>query len=183
MRIRKRILAIFGYFVAAYFGGMLLKNTTALPIELIKLSAAYLLLLNGTSMLLGLPLSIIFDMLLFKALGSTYLLYWPLIVGVISALHVVLIRTLINRSAPLLIDRARSGATRKMLGEVLSICHNNSRLLVLLLRTIPLMPFTAASGLISLLSIRKSSIFLLSALGSYFYYLTFYTFFSLGTLG
>lgn len=183
MRIRKRVLAIFVYFIAAYFGGMFLKNTTALPIELIKLTAAYLLILNGTSMLLGLPLSIIFDMLLFKALGSTYLLCWPLIVGVISGLQVVLIRTFINRSASVFIDRARSGANRKILGEVLSMCHNNSRLLVLLLRTIPLMPFTAASGLISFLSIRKSSIFILSALGSYIYYLTFYAFFSLGTLG
>jgi hypothetical protein len=154
------------YFLAAYCGGLILRNNSEFLDVLSKLPTLLLLFGNACFVLAGVPLSALGDLLLLRQWGLSYLVFWPLFVGLASCLQVMLFR---SRTSLLWVQvrnqRWRSGRVEAWLGG------SSATLIVLAIRSIPIMPFLAGSYVIAnLSSITIRKVLLLSIVGSYLYY-------------
>lgn len=160
---------VFAYFFAAYLGGLFLKNNSAFLQVLARLPAFLLLFGNTLFVLGGIPLSALGDLLLLRKLGAGYLLFWPLFVGLASCLQVILFRSRPSLLWSKIQHRSRHSA--RLEGWLRG---TSATLIVLVIRSIPIMPFLAGSYVIANLSrINIRRVLILSIAGSYLYYLYF----------
>lgn len=130
----------------------------------------FLLIINSILFSIGIPIPIILDIVLINHYGIFYLFLFPLLIGIISSLHVYFFR-------------------KKKLQFILwdyLIQHNRSRkwisnfkfrinsFKIVLIRSLPIFPFLFGNYIISSSRIHIYKIFGLNLIGSYFYYLSLY---------
>jgi hypothetical protein len=168
---------IAAYFSVALIGGWFLRSQPAITTALARLPVAYLLLANSLFVFFGIPLSAVGDLLLLKRIGFDYLLFWPLVVGTASCFQIFFFRSsLCSSSTPALVTRLGAESRRILLPR-----RSRNATLVLLIRSVPVMPFMLGSFVISLMpGVPAKSIVCLSVLGSYLYYAYFGAGFFLG---
>ena len=175
--INKAFVSFILLFVFCFVSGLLLRQNPDVINYLSSLPLLALLFFNSISLYLGLPLSSVFDILIFTKIGFNYLYIAPLFVSSISFMQVISIRFFYSFFK---ISSLRRSA------ESLMSQHsfiNRPILFTFLLRTIPLAPFIVSSFIISnFYSLRLSTIFLISLLGITIYYSYFYFFFVLGSI-
>lgn len=165
----KALSLVVAYFMAALVGGWLLKRNMFFVMILAKLPVLVLLLLNMIFVLLGIPLSAVGDLMLLEKLGIAYLLAWPFFVAVASCAQIFFFRSpyCCTWSSPIADYLQRRYKLVKQR-------QARQALFVLLIRSVPLMPFMLGSFVIATLpSISRSTIIGLSFLGVYIYYAYF----------
>jgi hypothetical protein len=160
---------VLAYFMAALVGGWLLKLNVFFVMTLAKLPVLVLLLLNMIFVLSGVPLSAVGDLMLLEKLGVAYLLTWPFFVAMASCAQIFFFRSpyFHTWSSPIANHLQR---------RYKFIMQQQARqaLFILLIRSVPLMPFMLGSLVIATLpSVSKSTIIGLSLLGIYIYYAYF----------
>lgn len=165
------------YFIAALIGGWLLKRNMIFGAVLANLPVNLLLFVNAIFVFSGVPLSAVGDLLLLRKIGISYLYYWPLLVAIASCSQIYFFRSAVCRAWALpLIERLEKRSQMVLLGK------KRQSFLVLLIRTVPLMPFVLGSFVISMLpQVSQRSIISFSILGCYLYYAYFGAGFLLGS--
>lgn len=159
------------YFLVAYLGGLAIRSIGPIASILENITPSFLLALNALSLFAGLPLSILFDLLLFRVYGAFYLAFWPIVVALVTGVHVGLLRIFGERHAlkVLMMDHDMIGKKLKGLSTFLG-SGLNSVILILFVRAVPVLPFVAGSIAIAALPTRLRCVFLASLAGSYLYY-------------
>ena len=168
---------IAAYFAVALISGWFLRSQPAITTALARLPVSFLLLMNSLFVFFGVPLSAVGDLLLLKRLGVHYLFFWPLVVGAASCFQIFFFRSsLCSSSPPALIARLGAESRRILLSR-----KSRNAALVLLIRSVPVMPFMLGSFVISLMpEVSAKTIVSFSVLGSYLYYAYFGAGFFLG---
>jgi len=165
----KALSLVVAYFMAALVGGWLLKRNVFFVMTLAKLPVLVLLLLNMIFVLSGIPLSAVGDLMLLEKLGFAYLLAWPSFVAMASCAQIFFFRSPYCRtwSSPIADFLQRRY-------KLIMQRQSRQALFVLLIRSVPLMPFMLGSLAIATLpSVSRSTIIGLSLLGCYIYYAYF----------
>ena len=164
------------YFTAALIGGWLLKRNIFFVMTLAKLPVLLLLLVNMIFVLSGIPLSAVGDLMLLEKLGIAYLLGWPFFVAMASCAQIFFFRSSFCRSWASPIANHLQNRYKFILKR-----NTGQAFFILLIRSIPLMPFMLGSFVIATLpSVSRSTIVSLSVLGCYLYYAYFGAGFFLG---
>jgi hypothetical protein len=165
----KALIIVGLYFLAALIGGWILKRNMVLGAALAKLPVNLLLLVNATFVFSGVPLSAVGDLLLLKKLGISYLYFWPLLVAIASCSQIYFFRSPVCRSWVLpLIESLEKRS------QLVSLGKKRQSFLVLLIRSVPLMPFVLGSFVIAMLpQVSHRSIIIFSIIGCYLYYAYF----------
>ena len=165
----KTLIIVGLYFLAALIGGWLLKHDIFYGAALARLPVSLLLIVNATFVFLGVPLSAGGDLLLLRKVGIAYLYFWPLLVAIASFCQIYFFRSSVCRTwASPLIERLEKRSQIRLLGR------KQQSYLVLLIRSVPLMPFILGSFVIAMLPhVSQRSIIVFSILGCYLYYAYF----------
>ena len=171
MNYKKLVFKIFFTYLVVYFLALIFKYTYDVEILLNNIQYKYLIALNIVSILLGLPLSIIFDFILIKFFGIYYILLFSPALTIISVFQVVILRKI----------------KFKFLGNILfseKLENNNvykffknvtfKSLYILIIRSFPILPHILGSYIIASSKISKKVILLNTFLGSFFYYIVLY---------
>jgi hypothetical protein len=171
-------LIVAAYFVIAMLGGWLLKSNLFVNDGLARLPTSSLLIFNSFFVLSGIPLSAVGDLLLLKQIGVLYIVFWPIFVGFASFAQIYFFRSHFCRAwaSPLRV-RLEASLQKKSLPKL-----PRNGVIVLLIRSVPIMPFMLGSFVIALTtSVGARAIMLLSIIGSYIYYAYFAAGYLLGS--
>ncbi len=170
------------YFFLAYVFGLILRSFSPVSILLSKLSPPFLLLANIISLILGLPFSLFFDFSLFYLYGLQYLIFWPCLVSLISTFQVFLFRAVGEGRFFKGIWLKDNLMLRGKISKIpwINAQHVNSSLVILFVRSVPILPFAVASLFIAGLPNRLGGVFCLSFIGSLVYYIFIFWGFKLG---
>tara|TARA_Y100000589_G_C26859495_1_gene509379 strand:+ start:177 stop:572 length:396 start_codon:yes stop_codon:yes gene_type:complete len=120
------------------------------------------------SISLGLPLSIIFDFILIKSLGLSYILFFSPILTFIGIIQILILRKMNFKFSRILgfLKNSYQYNLYKLLEKVSFRSYY-----ILIIRTFPILPFFLGSYFIASSKSKKRVIFINSFLGSYFYYI------------
>jgi len=173
-----QFLIVAAYFLIAMIGGWLLKSHPLVTDGFSRLPTSSLLLFNSFFVLSGIPLSAVGDLLLLKQIGVLYIVFWPIFVGFASFAQIYFFRSSFCRTwASPLRARLEASLQKKSLPEL-----PRNGVIVLLIRSVPIMPFMLGSFVIALTtSIGARAIMLQSIIGSYIYYAYFTAGYLLGS--
>ena len=128
----------------------------------------YLIFMNVISISLGLPLSIIFDIILIKFFGLNYVFFFSPVLTFLGLVQVFILRNInfkIYRSI-LFLKNPKKNSLYKFFEKV-----NFIPIYILIIRTFPILPFVLGSYFIASSKSNKRTILINSFLGSFFYYL------------
>ncbi len=168
---KSKIFKIFIFYFVIYLIALFLRFNNNLESLLINIQYEYLIIFNIVSISLGLPLSIIFDCLLIKLFGILYVLFFAPILTFLGLIQVIFLRkTNINLTKNNLI--IKNIKKNKFYNTFKSI--NIKPIYILIIRSIPILPFILGSYFIAVSPNKKRTILINSLIGSYFYYFSLF---------
>ena len=131
--------------------------------------------LNIVSIFLGLPLSIIFDFILIKIFGFSYVLFFSPTLTILSVVQVLILRKLklklkfkFSRNI-LFLKKPEKNNLYKLFDNI-----NFRSFYILIIRSFPILPHVLGSYIIASSKIKNKVIFINTFLGSFFYYVFLY---------
>ena len=154
-----------------YLFALFLRYSNDFENLIIDIEYRYLALINIFSIFLGLPLSILFDLLLIKFFGFKYIIFFAPILTILGVAQIILIRRtkLGFQKKILFIKNIRNHRLKKIFENI-----TFKPIFILIIRTFPILPFSLGSYLIASSEIKKRLIVMYSLLGSYFYYFSLF---------
>ena len=168
---RSIIYKTFFFYLGIYFCAVILRHSKILDFLLMDIEYNYLILINIASISLGLPLSIIFDLLLIKILGIIYILLFAPIVTFLGLMQIIFIRkTNFNLVKNEFFNQYIKNHQIYKIYKWITLNPN----FVFILRTFPIFPFVLVSYVIATSKVNKKLIFIYSLFGTYFYYFSLY---------
>ena len=162
---------IFFLYLVIYLFALFLRQSDILDNLLQGIEFKYLIFINIISISLGLPLSILFDLLLIKFFGLIYIIFFAPVLATLGFIQVLFFRK-INLKLP-----KKMFIFKKISNNKISNSLKNFTLkptFILLIRTFPILPFSLGSFFIASSDIKKRIIFLYSLAGGYFYYFSIF---------
>ena len=167
LNLKSTIFKIFIFYIAIYFFALFLKYSNSFENLIIHIEYRYLALMNIFSILLGLPLCILFDMILIKLFGLKYIIFFAPIATTLGVVQIILLRkTNLRFSKNISFIQNIRNQRLKHLFENITF----KPIFILIIRTFPIMPFFIGSIFIASSEINKRTIMLNSLIGAYFYY-------------
>ena len=167
MNYKQVILKIFLFYLLVYFLALIFKYTYDIESLLNNIQYKYLIWLNIISIFLGLPLSIIFDFILIKSFGLSYVLFFSPVLAILSVVQVLILRKIkFKFSKDVLFMKKREKNNLYKFFENVTF----KSFYILLIRSFPIMPHVLGSYIIASSKIKKEFILKNTFLGSYFYY-------------
>ena len=172
LNLKPVIFKIFFTYLVVYFLALIFKHTYDIESLLINVHYEYLIALNIISILLGLPLSIIFDFILVKLFGLHYVLFFSPALTIISFIQVLILRKIkFKFSRPILfLQRQEKNNLYKFFKNI-----TFKPSYILIIRSFPIIPHVLGSYIIATSKIKKKIILLNTFLGSFFYYAFLYS--------
>jgi len=153
-----------------YLLSLFLRHSNILDNLLIETEFKYLIFINMISISLGLPLSILFDLILIKSFGLIYIIFFTPVLALLGLIQVLFFRkTDIKLSKNFLLKKFR---TNQLVSSIKNFTLKPT--FILLIRTFPILPFSIGSFFIASSDIKKRIIFLYSLAGGYFYYFSIF---------
>ena len=161
---------IFTYLVV-YLLALVFRYNNDIESLLNNIHHRYLIVLNIISIFLGLPLSIIFDLILIKLFGLYYVLFFSPFLTILSFIQVIILRKI---NLKLLKKRSffKKIENNYLLNSFKNLTFRSSYILII--RSFPILPHILGSYIIASSKIKKKTIFINTFLGSFFYYLLLY---------
>ena len=161
----------FFFYLGIYFCALILRHSKIIDFFLIDIEYYYLILINIASISLGLPLSIIFDLLLIKLLGVIYILFFAPIVTLLGLMQIIFMRkTNFNLQKK---EFFKQYITNSQIYNIFKRVTLNP-IFVFILRSLPILPFVLSSYIIASSKVNKKLILRYSLIGTYFYYFSIY---------
>ena len=161
---------VFTYLVV-YFFALIFKYTYDLESLLNNIQYKYLIALNIISIFLGLPLSIIFDFILIKIFGFSYVLFFFPALTILSVVQVLILRKIkfkFSRNI-LFLKKQDKNNLYKLFDNI-----TFRSFYILIIRSFPILPHVFGSYIIASSKIKKKVILINTFLGSFFYYVFLY---------
>tara|TARA_A100001035_G_scaffold263047_1_gene243287 strand:- start:452 stop:1000 length:549 start_codon:yes stop_codon:yes gene_type:complete len=162
------IFKIFFTYLVVYFLALIFKYTYDIESLLNNIQYKYLIALNIISILLGLPLSIIFDFILIKVFGFNYVLFFSPALTILSVFQVLIFRKIkfkFSRNI-LFLKKTEKNYLYKFFENV---TFKSSYILII--RSFPILPHVLGSYIIASSEIKNKVIMVNTFLGSFFYYI------------
>ena len=161
---------VFTYLVV-YFFALIFKYTYDLESLFNNIQYKYLIALNIISIFLGLPLSIIFDFILIKIFGFSYVLFFFPALTILSVVQVLILRKIkfkFSRNI-LFLKKPEKNNLYKLFDNI-----TFRSFYILIIRSFPILPHVLGSYIIASSKIKKKVILINTFLGSFFYYVFLY---------
>jgi len=161
---------VFTYLVV-YFFALIFKYTYDLESLFNNIQYKYLIALNIISIFLGLPLSIIFDFILIKIFGFSYVLFFFPALTILSVVQVLILRKIkfkFSRNI-LFLKKQDKNNLYKLFDNI-----TFRSFYILIIRSFPILPHVFGSYIIASSKIKKKVILINTFLGSFFYYVFLY---------
>ena len=171
LNFKSAIFKIFFTYLGVYFLALIFKYNYDLESLFNNIQYKYLITLNIVSILLGLPLSIIFDFILLKIFGFNYVLLFSPALTVLSVLQVLILRKIkfkFSRNI-LFFKNPEKNNLYKFLDKI-----TFKSFYILIIRSFPILPHVLGSCIIASSKIKKKVILINTFLGSVFYYILLY---------
>ena len=165
------IFKVFILYLGIYFLALIFRYNVNLESLLINLKYKYLILMNLVSILLGLPITILFDFILIKIFGLLYILFFAPVLTFLGLTQVIIFR-MGNIKIYKNMFLIKSLKKNNLFSFFKRITFNSTYILVL--RTFPVLPFLLGSYFIASSNNNKKTIFFCSLLGSYLYYFSLF---------
>ena len=168
---RSIIYKTFFLYLGIYFFAIVLKYSNIFEYLLIDIDYKYLIPLNIASISLGLPISIIFDLILIKLFGLIYILFFAPILTLLGLMQILFLQKAnINFSKSKFFKKYFKNYQVYKFLKIITFKPT----FILILRTFPIFPFVLNSYFIASSKINRKLIFINSLFGSYLYYLSLY---------
>ena len=158
------------YFVF-YLLALLLRYNYDVQSLLNNVQYKYLIILNIISIFLGLPLSIVFDLILIKIFGFYYILFFSPVLTILSVIQVLILRKM-NFKLSRFIFLFQNPEKNYFLKLFENVTFRSSYILIL--RSFPILPHILGSYIIASSKIKKKVMLINTFLGSVFYYFLMY---------
>ena len=171
LNFKSTIFKIFIFYIIIYFFALFLRYSNGFENLIIDIEYRYLVLINVISIFLGLPLSIVFDLLFMKFLGLKYIVFFAPILTLLGIAQITLLRkTNLRFSKNIsLIKNIRNHRLKHIFENI-----TFKPIFILIIRTFPILPFSLGSYFIAISDINKRLIILYSLFGAYFYYFSLF---------
>ena len=167
LNFKSIIFKIFFTYLVVYLFALIFKYTYDLESLFSNIQYKYLIALNIVSIFLGLPLSIIFDFILIKIFGFSYVLFFSPALTTLSVIQVLLLRKInFKFSRIIFFKELEKNYFLKLLKNV---TFRSSYILIM--RSFPIMPHVLGSYIIASSKIKTKVILINTFLGSFFYYI------------
>ena len=162
------IVKIFFSYLVVYFLALIFKYTYDLESLLNNIQYKYLIALNILSILIGLPLSIIFDFVLIKFFGIYYVLFFSPALTILSVIQVLILRKIKFKFSKklLFLEKPEKNNMYKLFKNL-----TFRPFYILIIRSFPILPHVLGSYIIASTKIKKKVILINTFLGSFFYYI------------
>ena len=168
LNFKSIIFKVLFIYIGVYFVALVFRYNYDFDSLLNNFHYKYLIFINLISIFLGLPLSIIFDIILIKFFGLYYVFFFSPVLTFLGVVQVLILRKInFNFSRSILFFKnPKKNSLYKFFDKV-----NFKPLYILIIRTFPILPFFLGSYFIACSKSKKKIIFINSFLGSFFYYL------------
>ena len=168
MNFKSAIFKISFTYLVVYFLALIFKYTYDIESLLNNFHYKYLIALNIISIFLGLPLSIIFDFLLIKLFGLSYVLFFSPALTILSVIQVLIFRQIKLKFSKniLFLKKTEKNNLYKLFENV-----TFRSFYILVIRSFPILPHVLGSYIIASSKIKKKIILINTFFGSFFYYL------------
>ena len=177
LNFKSVIFKIFFTYLGVYFFALIFKYNYDLESLFNNIQYKYLITLNIVSILLGLPLSIIFDFILLKIFGFNYVLLFSPALTILSAIQVLILRKIkfkFSRNI-LFFKKPEKNNLYKFFDNI-----TFRSFYILIIRSFPILPHVLGSYIIASSKIKKKVILINTLFGSFFYY--FFLFLIIGNV-
>ena len=171
LNFKSTIFKIFMFYIIIYFLALFLRYSNVFENLIIDIEYRYLTLLNVISIFLGLPLSIIFDLILMKFFGLKYIIFFAPILTILGFAQIIIFRKtnfILSKNMPF-IQNIRDHGIKHNFSNI-----NFTPIFIFILRSFPILPFSLGSYFIASSKINKRLIIIYSLIGSYFYYFSLF---------
>ena len=168
LNFKSIIFKVLFVYLGIYFLALIFRYNFDFDTLLNNVQYKYLILMNLISISLGLPLSIIFDVILIKFFGLNYVFFFSPVLTFLGVVQVLILRKIkfkISRGI-LFFKNPKKNSLYKLFKKV-----NFKPFYILIIRTFPILPFVLGSYFIASSKSKKRIILINSFLGSFFYYL------------
>jgi len=171
LNFKSTIFKFLIFYACIYFFAFFLKYNDGFENLIINIEYRYLALINIISIFLGLPLSIIFDLILIKFFGLKYIIFFAPILTILGIVQIQLLRKtnlIFSKNIPF-IKNIRNNQIKYIFNKI-----TFKPIFILIIRTFPVLPFSIGSYVIASSDINKKIIFIYSFIGSYLYYFSLF---------
>ena len=171
LNFKSTIFKFLIFYACIYFFAFFLKYNDGFENLIINIEYRYLALINIISIFLGLPLSIIFDLILIKFFGLKYIIFFAPILTILGIFQIQLLRKtnlIFSKNIPF-IKNIRNNQLKDILKKI-----TFKPIFILIIRTFPVLPFSLGSYVIASSNINKKIIFVYSFIGAYLYYFSLF---------
>ena len=171
LNFKSVIFKIFYTYLGIYFFALIFKYNYDLESLFNNIQYKYLITLNIVSILLGLPLSIIFDFILLKIFGLNYVLFFSPALTILSVIQVLILRKIkfkFSRNI-LFLKKTEKNNLYKFFDNI-----TFRSFYILIIRSFPILPHVLGSYIIASSKIKKKVILINTFFGSFFYYVFLY---------
>jgi len=171
LNFKSAIFKIFFTYLGVYFLALIFKYNYDLESLFNNIQYKYLITLNIVSILLGLPLSIIFDFVLLKIFGLNYVLLFSPALTILSVIQVLILRKIkfkFSRNI-LFLKKPEKNNLYKFFDNI-----TFRSFYILIIRSFPILPHVLGSYIIASSKIKKKVILINTFFGSFFYYVFLY---------
>ena len=165
------IYKVFFTYLVVYIFSVILKYNYDVESLLNNIKFKYLLVFNIISIFLGLPISIIFDLIFIKVFGLYYVLFFSPVLTILSVSQVLIFRKInfkISRSV-FFLKKLENNYFIKSFDNV-----TFRSFYILVIRSFPILPHVLGSYIIASSKIKRKIILINTFLGSIFYYVFLY---------
>ena len=171
MKFKSLILKIFFTYLLVYFLALILRYNYDIESLFKDIQYKYLIILNIVSIFLGLPFSIIFDVILINFFGLNYVLFFSPTLTILSLFQVLILRKInLKLTSSLFFFKKQEKNYLFKFYENITF----KSFYILVLRSFPILPHILGSYIIASSKIKKKVILINTMLGSFFYYLFLY---------
>ena len=171
LNFKSTIFKIFIFYIVIYLFALFLRYSNGLENLIIGIEYKYLVFINIFSILLGLPLSMVFDLMLINFFGLKYIIFFAPIITILGLAQIILLRKTnlsFSKNFPL-IKNIRNHRLKHIFENI-----TFKPIFILIIRTFPILPFSLGSYFIASSAINKRLIIINSLFGSYFYYFSLF---------
>ena len=168
LNFKSIIFKVLIVYLGVYFVALIFRYNYDFDSLLNNFQYKYLILMNVISISLGLPLSIIFDIILIKFFGLYYVLFFSPVLTFIGLVQILILRKInckFSRSIFIFKNHQKNNIYKFFQKLTFKPLH------ILIIRTFPILPFLLGSYYISNSRSKKLTILLNSFFGAFLYYL------------
>ena len=168
MNSKSVIFKVLSTYLVIYIFALIFKYTYDFESLLKNIKYEYLIAFNIISILLGLPLTIIFDFLLIEVFGLYYVLFFSPALTIISLIQVLILRKIKFRFSKniLFLKKPEKNNLYKFFKNV-----TFKSFYILIIRSFPILPHVFGSYIIASSKIKRKVILVNTFIGSIFYYI------------